>query len=67
VAGSKVPRSLIRKLDLGETFPLRVLEGIHEMRDHLDWLEEAALCKARELGASITEIAEVLGLTRQSV
>jgi predicted transcriptional regulator len=37
------------------------------MREYLDELEEAALCRARELGASITEIAEVMGMTRQSV
>lgn len=64
---SKIPRSLTRSLESGDTFPLRALEGIRELRGHLDHIEEDALCRARELGASITEIADVMGMTRQGV
>ena len=63
----KFPRALIRKLESEEKFPLTALEGIRETRAYLDELEDNALCDSRELGASISEIAEIMQMTRQSV
>ena len=63
----KFPRALIRKLESENKFPLTALEGIRETRAFLDELEESALCDSRELGASISEIAEIMQMTRQSV
>lgn len=63
----KFPRALIRKLESEQKFPLTALEGIRETRAYLDELEEEALCDSRELGASISEIAESMHMTRQSV
>jgi len=67
VPDRKFPRPLIRKLESEERFPLTALEGIRETRAYLDQLEDDALCDSRELGASISEIAEIMGMTRQSV
>jgi DNA-binding MarR family transcriptional regulator len=50
-----------------EDFPVQALEAIHELRAYLDDLEATHLLKARELGASPTDIAEALGITRQAV
>jgi hypothetical protein len=63
----KLPRALIRKLESEQKFPLTALEGIRETRAFLDELEDDALCDSRALGASISEIAEVMQMTRQSV
>ena len=63
----KFPRALIRKLESEQKFPLTALEGIRETRTFLDELEENALCDSRDLGASISEIAEIMQMTRQSV
>lgn len=63
----RFPRALIRKLESEQRFPLTALEGIRETRAYLDQLEEDALCDARDLGASISEIAEIMQMTRQSV
>lgn len=63
----KFPRALIRKLESEQRFPLTALEGIRETRAYLDELENDALCDSRELGASISEIAEIMQMTRQSV
>jgi hypothetical protein len=62
----KFPRRLIRHLETPE-LPLKTLEAIHRLRRYLDELEAACILKARELGASPTEIGEALGITRQSV
>jgi hypothetical protein len=67
VPDRKFPRALIRKLESEQKFPLTALEGIRETRAYLDQLEEDALCDSRELGASISEIAEIMQMTRQSV
>ena len=63
----KFPRALIRKLESEQKFPLTALEGIRETRAYLEELEENALCDSRDLGASISEIAEIMQMTRQSV
>ena len=47
--------------------PLKVLEAIHELRGYLDEVEATNLCDARDAGASITDIADALGMTRQTV
>jgi hypothetical protein len=67
VPDRKFPRALIRKLESEQKFPLTALEGIRETRAYLDQLEDDALCDSRELGASISEIAEIMQMTRQSV
>ena len=67
MAARKFPRSYIRALETEENFPLRTLEAIREVRVYLDELEENALCDSRDLGASISEIADVMQMTRQSV
>jgi hypothetical protein len=63
----KFPRSSIRKVESENKFPLTALEGIREVRDYLEHIEEDALCDARAMGASISEIADVMQMTRQSV
>jgi hypothetical protein len=67
VPDRKFPRALIRKLESEQKFPLTALEGIRETRAYLEELEENALCDSRDLGASISEIAEIMQMTRQSV
>jgi predicted transcriptional regulator len=57
---------VIRKLEAG-ALPLQVMEGIRETRAYLERLEREALLEARRLGASPTDIAEALGVTRQGV
>ena len=47
--------------------PLRVLEGVGELRKYLDDLERQALLDARKLGLSPSEMADALGITRQGV
>ena len=62
----KFPRQLIRKAE-DEMSPLRVLEGVGELRKYLDDLERQALLDARKLGLSPSEMADALGITRQGV
>jgi DNA invertase Pin-like site-specific DNA recombinase len=62
----KFPRQLIRKAE-DEMSPLRVLEGVGELRKYLDDLERQALLDARKLGVSPSEMADALGITRQGV
>jgi DNA-binding MarR family transcriptional regulator len=61
------PRSLIRKLENVEAFPLVGLQAIRELREELDAIETQAILRARELGASLEDIAEAMGITRQGV
>jgi DNA invertase Pin-like site-specific DNA recombinase len=67
VSDPKFPRALIRRLEAEEQFPLHALDAIRELRGYLDRLEEDALRRARDLGASIVEIADTMGKTRQAV
>ena len=62
----RFPRRLIRYLETPE-LPLQTLEAIHRLRRYLEELEAACILKARELGASPTDIGEALGITRQAV
>jgi DNA-directed RNA polymerase specialized sigma24 family protein len=66
VRGVKFPRRLIRHLEAPE-LPLQTLEAIHRLRRYLEELETACILKARELGASPSDIGDALGITRQAV
>jgi hypothetical protein len=60
-----LPRDLIRRAE-NENFPLVGLSAIRELRRALDELEAAAMLRAREMGASTTDLGQALGLTRQA-
>jgi hypothetical protein len=60
-------RALLRKLENVEAFPLIVLQALPELRADLDAVEAEALLRARELGASLEDIAEAMAITRQGV
>jgi hypothetical protein len=60
-------RALFRKLENVEAFPLIALQALPELRADLDAVEAEALLRARELGASLEDIAESLAITRQGV
>jgi hypothetical protein len=65
VAYPTLPRDVIRRTE-NENFPLIGLAAVRELRRKLDELESAAIMRAREMGASTTDIGEALGLTRQA-
>jgi predicted DNA binding protein len=60
-------RSLVRKLDHADTFPLIALQAARGLRAELDALESKAILRARAMGASLEDIAEAMGITRQGV
>ena len=60
-------RSTLRKLEHVEAFPLIALQAVREVRSELDDLETTAILRARELGASLEDIADAMGITRQGV
>jgi len=60
-------RALLRRLENVEAFPLIALQAIHELRADLDSVEAEAILRARELGASLEDIADALEITRQGV
>jgi DNA-directed RNA polymerase specialized sigma24 family protein len=60
-------RSTLRKLENAEAFPLIALQAAREVRTELDELEAEAILRARELGASLEDIADAMGITRQGV
>lgn len=66
VPGPRITRSLFQKIE-SEDLPVQALQAIHKLRAYLDNREATHLLKARELGASSTDIAEALGITRQGV
>ena len=57
----------LRKLENAETFPLIALQSIREARAAIDEIETLAILRARELGASLEDIADAMGITRQGV
>src|SRR4026207_866323 len=61
VAGGPPPRAP------GAARPPRALRALRELRAALDAGEAEALLRARELGASLEDIAEALAITRQGV
>jgi hypothetical protein len=60
-------RALLRKLANVDAFPLIALQAVHELRADLDAVEAEAILRARDLGASLEDIAEALQITRQGV
>jgi biotin operon repressor len=60
-------RALLRKLENVDAFPLIALQAIHELRADLDSVEAQAILRARDLGASLEDIADALEITRQGV
>ena len=60
-------RALLRKLEHADAFPLVALQALRELRSDLDAVEAEAMLRARELGASLEDIAEALEITRQGV
>ena len=48
-------------------FPLTVLRAAREIRCYLDTVESEATQRAREAGASLADIAEALGKSRQAI
>jgi AcrR family transcriptional regulator len=66
-ADGKLPRSITRKLEQHQEFPLSALEAVTEARRRLDEIECDALECARERGATLADIAEALGVSRQAV
>jgi hypothetical protein len=67
LAMSDVRRDLVRKLENVEAFPLIALQALRELRADLDGVEAEAILRARELGASLEDIAEAMEITRQGV
>jgi hypothetical protein len=65
VAYPTLPRDLIKRAE-NESFPLIGLAALRELRKALDELEAAAILRARDMGASTSDIGEALGLTRQA-
>jgi hypothetical protein len=61
------PRSLIRRIENVEAFPLVSLRAAQALQEWLDDMEAAGLRRAREMGASLEDIADALGITRQGV
>jgi hypothetical protein len=58
-------RDLVRRVQNYEPFPLSALEAVAAVRRHLSDFEFAAMVAARELGATWSEVAEALGISRQ--
>ena len=60
-------RNALRRVENAETFPLAALQALRELRSQLDQAENDAILRARELGASLEDVAEAMGITRQGV
>ena len=60
-------RALVRKLENVDAFPLIALQALRELRADLDGVEAEAILRARDLGASLEDIAEAMEITRQGV
>jgi DNA-directed RNA polymerase specialized sigma24 family protein len=67
MASERSPRQLLRKVEGRETFPLIALEALRQLRATLDEAEAEAILRARELGATVEDVADALGITRQGV
>jgi hypothetical protein len=66
-AETALSRTLIRRLESYETFPLEALETVVALRRALDTIESRAVGIARERGATWDHIAEAAGVTRQAM
>jgi hypothetical protein len=60
-------RTLLRKLENVDAFPMIALQAVRELRSDLDAVEAEAILRARELGASLEDIADAMQITRQGV
>lgn len=60
-------RALLRKLENVDAFPLIALQALRELRADLESVEAEALLRARDLGASLEDIADAMEITRQGV
>jgi DNA invertase Pin-like site-specific DNA recombinase len=60
------PKILLKRATNDE-LPMGALAALQELRKVLDDLEYAAIVSARSKGATASEIADVLGVTRQAV
>lgn len=63
----RLSRALVRRAEMWDRFPLAALTAQAELQACLSQLEAEAVKKARSLGASWTDVADALGLTRQAV
>ena len=62
-----IKRSDIRKVESADAFPMVALQALRDLRDDLERRENEAILRARELGASLEDIAEAMSITRQGV
>jgi hypothetical protein len=65
VTEAKVPRDLLRKVE-NESFPLVGLRSLTQVRARLAEIEGSLIRRAREMGASSSDIGDALGITRQA-
>lgn len=62
-----IKRSALRRVENAEAFPLVALQALRELRGEFEHRENDAIRRARELGASLEDIADAMGITRQGV
>lgn len=62
-----IKRSDIRKVENADAFPMVALQALRDLRDDLERRENEAILRARELGASLEDIADAMSITRQGV
>ncbi|HUF58824.1 MAG TPA: hypothetical protein VMR89_04975 [Actinomycetota bacterium] len=64
---SDARRALLRKIENADAFPMIALQALREFRADLEAVEAEAILRARELGASLEDIADAMEITRQGV
>lgn len=67
--GDREIEAALRRIrpDKTEAFPLGALQGIRLLRGYLEELEPRCIERSVELGASVEDVADALGITRQGV
>lgn len=50
-----------------DAFPLGALQGMRVLRGYLEELEPRCIERSLELGASVEDVADALGMTKQGV
>lgn len=50
-----------------DAFPLMALQGIRVLRGYLEELEPRCIERSLDLGASVEDVADALGITKQGV
>jgi hypothetical protein len=63
----KLQRTLIRRAENYEAFPITALEAVVALRRCLDEVEKMAVQTARANGAPWNDLADALGVTRQAL